>query len=84
MVVNQSDYYNHRLPKRLNVSLASCDSCENHAQVNDIGLSAVKNTQGEIGFSLHVGGSMGVTPRLGVGCWRNFYLFRTVFPPSRR
>jgi sulfite reductase beta subunit-like hemoprotein len=65
LVVNQSDYYNHRLPKRLNVSLASCGSCENHALVNDIGLSAVRNPGGEVGFSLHVGGSMGVTPRLG-------------------
>ncbi len=64
LVVNQSDYYNHRLPKRLNVSIAGCVSCENHSMVNDIGLSAVKNAQGEIGFSLHVGGSMGVTPRL--------------------
>ncbi len=64
MVVKQSDYYNHRLPKRLNVSLAGCTSCENHALVNDIGLSAVKNAAGETGFSLHVGGSMGVTPRL--------------------
>ncbi len=65
MVVKQSDYYNHRLPKRLNVSLAGCASCEDPALVNDIGLSAVKNTAGETGFSLHVGGSMGVTPRLG-------------------
>ncbi len=65
MVVTRSDYYNHRLPKRLNVSLAGCGVCENHSLVNDIGLSAVKNTRGEIGFSLHVGGSMGVTPKLG-------------------
>ncbi len=65
LVVNQSDYFNHKLPKRLNVSLASCNVCENNALVNDIGLSAVKNALGEIGFSLHVGGSMGLTPKLG-------------------
>lgn len=65
LVVNKADYFNHRLPKRLNVSLCGCTSCENHALVNDLGLSAVKNSQGETGFSLHVGGSMGVTPRLG-------------------
>ena len=65
LVVKQSDYYNHRLPKRLNVSLCGCTSCENPALVNDIGLTAVRNGQGEVGFSLHVGGSMGVTPRLG-------------------
>lgn len=65
MVVSQSDYYNHRLPKRLNVSLANCTACENHALVNDIGLSAVRGASGEVGFSLHVGGSMGVAPRLG-------------------
>ena len=65
MVVAESDHYNHRLPKRLNVSLAGCTSCENPALVNDIGLSAVKNAQGEIGFSIHIGGSMGVTPKMG-------------------
>ncbi|HVZ81436.1 MAG TPA: nitrite/sulfite reductase [bacterium] len=65
MVVAQSDHYNHRLPKRLNVSLAGCTSCENPALVNDIGLSAVKNAEGQTGFSLHIGGSMGVTPKMG-------------------
>jgi sulfite reductase beta subunit-like hemoprotein len=65
LVVEEADYYNHRLPKRLNVSLAGCLSCENHALVNDIGLSAVRNGEGEAGFSLHIGGSMGVLPRLG-------------------
>jgi sulfite reductase beta subunit-like hemoprotein len=66
LVVNQADYYTHRLPKRLNVSLANCTSCENHALVNDIGFSAVKNEAGELGFSLHIGGSMGVTAKLSV------------------
>lgn len=65
MVVDQSDYYNHRLPKRLNVSFAGCSSCGSPAQVNDIGLSAVKSASGEIGFSLQVGGSMGVPPKVG-------------------
>jgi sulfite reductase beta subunit-like hemoprotein len=65
MVVRQADHYNHRLPKRLNVSLCGCTSCEDHALVNDLGLSAVKDAEGRVGFALRIGGSMGVTPRLG-------------------
>ncbi len=65
MVVEAADYYNHKLPKRLNVSFAGCTSCSSHALVNDIGLSAVKNAKGQVGFRVEVGGSMGVTPKLG-------------------
>src|SRR5262249_5413151 len=37
MVIKSSDYYNPRLPKRLNVSFSGCPCGADHALVNDIG-----------------------------------------------
>src|SRR6185295_7796705 len=43
-----------------------CDRCASPALVNDLGFSAVRGPDGRPGFRLAVGGSMGLTARLGL------------------
>lgn len=63
------------LPRKFKISITGCThQCAQH-QINDIGLVAVKNEDGEIGFDLWVGGGLGARPhlakRLGVFIWYN-------------
>lgn len=63
------------LPRKFKISITGCThQCAQH-EINDIGLVAVKNEAGEIGFDLWVGGGLGARPhlakRLGVFVWYN-------------
>ena len=77
-VFERADFYNRRLPRRLNVSFSGCGSCSAEAQINDIGF--VAKAAGEIcGFELWVAGSLGTAPRLG-HLLREFVAFEEVIP----
>lgn len=65
LIVEHSDYYNHRLPKRLNVSFTGCAACDDPSLFNDIGFQATRR-EGKAGFALWVGGSLGSAPKPGV------------------
>lgn len=60
----RASHYNARLPRRLNVYVAGCATCQGHAQINDLGFVATRRG-GEPGFQLWCAGSLGSSPRLG-------------------
>jgi len=57
------EFYN--LPRKFKISVSGCPSWCNNPEINDIGLTAVRHN-GEIGYSLHVGGGLSTEPHLAV------------------
>jgi sulfite reductase (ferredoxin) len=57
------DFYN--LPRKFKISATGCPSWCTYPEINDIGLTAV-NHDGEIGYSLRVGGGLSNEPHLAV------------------
>ena len=53
------------LPRKFKVAINGAQEDRAAIMVHDIGLSIVKNEQGDIGFRVFVGGGMGRTPILG-------------------
>jgi sulfite reductase (NADPH) hemoprotein beta-component len=53
------------LPRKFKIAINGAVEDRAATQVHDIGLTVVKNEQGEIGFRVMVGGGMGRTPILG-------------------
>ena len=53
------------LPRKFKIAINGAQEDRAAIMVHDIGLSVVKNEQGEIGFRVFVGGGMGRTPILG-------------------
>lgn len=81
-IFERADFYNRRLPRRLNVSFSGCGGCSADAHINDMGFISKKNHQDgkEIyGFELWVAGSLGTAPRLG-HLLREFVAFDEVLP----
>jgi sulfite reductase (ferredoxin) len=57
------DFYN--LPRKFKISVTGCPSWCSYPEINDVGLTAVKKN-GEVGFSLRVGGGLSNEPHLAV------------------
>jgi len=53
------------LPRKFKFSITGATQDRAAIEVNDVGLQAVKNGQGEIGFRVLVGGGLGRTPIIG-------------------
>ena len=53
------------LPRKFKIAVSGSDQDRAAIQVHDIGLQIVKNTDGEIGFCVYVGGGLGRTPVVG-------------------
>jgi sulfite reductase (NADPH) hemoprotein beta-component len=53
------------LPRKFKFSITGATQDRAAISINDIGLEAVKNAQGEIGFRVLVGGGLGRTPIIG-------------------
>jgi sulfite reductase beta subunit-like hemoprotein len=64
-LVARSRELNVALPNRLNITLGGCPACGLEALVNDIGLVACLR-DGEAGYQLWAGGSLGTAPRLAI------------------
>ncbi len=69
--IDNRDFSN--LPRKFKISITGCThQCAQH-EINDVGLVAVTNNDGEVGFDLWVGGGLGAKPylakRLGVFVW---------------
>lgn len=65
LLVGRSTELNVALPSRLNIVLGGCSACGREALVNDIGLVA-QVRDGECGYQLWAGGSLGTAPRLAM------------------
>lgn len=63
LLVERSSELNVALPSRINIVLGGCPSCGLDALTNDIGLIACVR-DGEAGYQLWAGGSIGSSPRL--------------------
>jgi sulfite reductase (ferredoxin) len=57
------DFYN--LPRKFKISASGCRSWCNYPEINDVALTPVER-DGEVGFSLHVGGGLSNEPHLAV------------------
>jgi sulfite reductase (ferredoxin) len=58
-----ADFYN--LPRKFKVSIAGCRSWCAYPEINDVGFTAVRDPRnGEVGFSLRVGGGLSTDPYL--------------------
>jgi sulfite reductase (ferredoxin) len=69
--IDNRDFSN--LPRKFKISITGCTHhCAQH-EINDVGLVAIANEDGEVGFDLWVGGGLGARPylakRLGVFIW---------------
>lgn len=64
-LVARSRELNVALPSRLNITLGGCTECGLEARTNDIGLVACVR-DGEPGYQLWAGGSLGSAPRLSL------------------
>jgi len=53
------------LPRKFKIAITGASEDRAATAVHDIGLTAVKNAQGEVGFRVLVGGDLGRTPILG-------------------
>ena len=53
------------LPRKFKIAIAGAEDDRAAVQVHDVGLQAVLNDQGEIGFRVLAGGGLGRTPILG-------------------
>jgi sulfite reductase (ferredoxin) len=57
------EFYN--LPRKFKISITGCSSWCSYPEINDVALTAVKHN-GEVGFTLRVGGGLSNEPHLGV------------------
>ena len=55
----------HNLPRKFKISVTGCSSWCSHPEINDVGLTAVEHN-GQVGFSLRVGGGLSKEPHLAV------------------
>lgn len=48
-----------KMPQRINVAFGGCTSCRDHAKVNDLAFVSMVAPDGELGYELWIGGSLG-------------------------
>jgi sulfite reductase (NADPH) hemoprotein beta-component len=53
------------LPRKFKIAVSGATEDRAAIQLHDIGLQAVRDAQGEVGFKVYVGGGMGRTPVIG-------------------
>jgi sulfite reductase (ferredoxin) len=63
MLAGNPEFFN--LPRKFKISVSGCPSWCNNPEINDIGLSAVKQN-GVVGYSVRVGGGLSADPHLAV------------------
>ncbi len=57
-----TEFFN--LPRKFKISVSGCNEWCVHPEINDVGLTAVRRTDGGVGFSLRVGGGLSTEPHL--------------------
>jgi sulfite reductase (ferredoxin) len=62
-LVGNNDFYN--LPRKFKVTITGCRVWCSYPEINDVGLTAIRHDDGEIGFSLRLGGGLSADPHLG-------------------
>lgn len=49
------------MPQRINVAFGGCPSCRDHSRINDLSFVSVVSPEGELGYEVWMGGSLGKT-----------------------
>jgi Sulfite reductase, beta subunit (hemoprotein) len=63
-LVGNAEFYN--FPRKFKISISGCGLWCAYPEINDVAVTAVRNTAGEAGFSLRVGGGLSTEPHLAV------------------
>jgi len=61
--VGNAEFYN--LPRKFKVCITGCSAWCSYPEINDVGLTAARRSDGEVGFSLRVAGGLSTDPHLG-------------------
>ncbi len=61
--VGNAEFYN--LPRKFKVCITGCSVWCSYPEINDVGLTAVRGNDGQVGFSLRVAGGLSTDPHLG-------------------
>ena len=61
-LVGDREFYN--LPRKFKVTITGCKVWCSYPEINDVGLTAVRDSDGELGFSLRLGGGLSTEPHL--------------------
>ncbi len=61
-LVGDPELYN--LPRKFKVTITGCHVWCSYPEINDVGLTAIRRHDGEIGFSLRLGGGLSTEPHL--------------------
>ncbi len=61
-LVGNNDFYN--LPRKFKVTITGCRVWCSYPEINDVGLTAIRRDDGELGFSLRLGGGLSTEPHL--------------------
>ena len=65
LLAGNAEFYN--LPRKFKVSISGCPQWCSYPEINDVGLTALRRqSDGEIGFSLRIGGGLSTQPHLAV------------------
>src|SRR6516165_183470 len=60
--VGNAEFYN--LPRKFKTCITGCNAWCSYPEINDVGLTAVRQSDGEVGFSLRVAGGLSTDPHL--------------------
>lgn len=63
-LVGNADFYN--LPRKFKIAISGCGVWCAYPEINDVAITAVRRANGEVGFSLRVGGGLSNEPHLAV------------------
>jgi sulfite reductase (ferredoxin) len=61
--VGNVEFYN--LPRKFKICITGCSVWCSYPEINDVGLTATRRSDGELGFSLRVAGGLSTDPHLG-------------------
>jgi sulfite reductase (ferredoxin) len=61
--VGNAEFYN--LPRKFKICITGCSVWCSYPEINDVGLTALRGSDGELGFSLRVAGGLSTDPHLG-------------------
>ena len=61
--VGNAEFYN--LPRKFKICITGCSVWCSYPEINDVGLTAVRHSDGELGFSVRVAGGLSTDPHLG-------------------
>ncbi len=58
-ILSRTPLLDTQMPQRINIGFGGCTSCRESAQINDMGFVSKINSEGELGYELWLGGSLG-------------------------